>query len=121
MAGVTKKSFDAPDETRTPAKTETRVVDLGGLKAARMTLQPGWKWSECIKPVVETESCQLHHEGTLVQGVMHVVHEDGSEMEIGPGDAYVIQPGHDAWVVGDDAVIGFEFDSSAAEHFAVHD
>ena len=121
MAGVTKKSFDSPDETRTPAKTETRVVDLGGLKAARMTLQPGWKWSECIKPVVQTDSCQLHHEGTLVQGRMHIAHNDGTEMEIGPGDAYVIQPGHDAWVVGDEAAIGFEFDSSAAEHFAKHD
>src|SRR4029079_12357925 len=121
MAGVTKKSFDTPDETRTPDKTEVRVVDLGGLKAARVTFQPGWKWSDCIKPVVQTESCQLHHEGTLVQGRMHVVHDDGSEMDIGPGDAYVIQPGHDAWVVGDDVTIGFEFDSSAADHFAVHD
>ena len=121
MAGVMKKSFDSPDETRTPAKTEVRVVDFGGLKAARITFEPGWKWSECIKPIVETESCQLHHEGTLVQGAMHVVHDDGSELDIGPGDAYVIQPGHDAWVVGDEATIGFEFDSSAAGHFAVHD
>jgi hypothetical protein len=121
MASVTKKSFDTPDETRTPDKTEVRVVDLGGLKAARITFQPGWKWSESIKPVVQTESCQLHHEGTLIQGRMHVVHDDGSELEIGPGDAYVIQPGHDAWVVGDEVTIGFEFDSSAADHFAVHD
>ena len=52
---------------------------------------------------------------------MHVVHDDGSEMDIGPGDAYVIQPGHDTWVVGDEVTIGFEFDSSAADHFAVHD
>ena len=121
MAGVMKKSFNSPDETRTPAKTEVRVVDFGGLKAARITFEPGWKWSECIKPIVETESCQLHHEGTLVQGAMHVVHDDGSELDIGPGDAYVIQPGHDAWVVGDDVTIGFEFDSSTAGHFAVHD
>jgi hypothetical protein len=97
------------------------VVDLNGLKAARVTFQPGWKWSECIKPVVQTESCQLHHEGTLIQGHMHVVHDDGTETDIETGDAYVILPGHDAWVVGDEAAIGFEFDSSAADHFAVHD
>ncbi len=118
MAGVTRKSFDAPDERRAPEKTDIRVVDLDGLKAARITFEPGWRWSECIKPVVHTDSCEVHHEGTLVQGRMHVVHNDGSEMEIGPGDAYVIQPGHDAWVVGDESVVGFEFDSAAAARFA---
>jgi hypothetical protein len=118
MDGVTKKSFESPDERRAPDKTDIRVVDLGGLKAAKITFEPGWRWSECIKPVVHTDSCQVHHEGTLVQGRMHVAHDDGTEMEIGPGDAYVIQPGHDAWVVGDEAAVGFEFDSSAADTFA---
>ncbi|MET0420161.1 MAG: cupin, partial [Acidimicrobiia bacterium] len=61
MAGVVRKSFGTPDEHRTPDKTEVDV-DLGSVKAARMTLQPGWRWSECIKPIVGTESCQLHHE-----------------------------------------------------------
>ena len=49
---------------------------------------------------------------------MHVIHNDGTEGEIGPGEAYVIEPGHDAWVVGDEPVVGFEFDSTAAETFA---
>ena len=100
MAGVVKKSFGSPDERRTPDKTEVEVVDLGSVKAARMTLQPGWRWSECIKPVAGTESCQIHHEGMVAAGRMHVRHDDGTEVEIGPGDAYVIEPGHDAWVVG---------------------
>ncbi len=56
MAGVMKKSFGSPDEHRTPDKTELDVVDLGSVKAARMTLQPGWKWSECIKPVMNFDS-----------------------------------------------------------------
>ncbi len=103
MAGAVKKSFGSPDERRTPDKTEVEVVDLGSVKAARMTLQPGWRWSECIKPVAGGESCQLHHEGTCAAGQMHVQHEDGTEIEIGPGDAYVIEPGHDAWVVGSEA------------------
>jgi mannose-6-phosphate isomerase-like protein (cupin superfamily) len=118
MAGVVKKSFASPDERRTPDKTEVEVVDLGSVKAARLTLQPGWKWSDCIKPVAGTGSCQLHHEGTVVAGSMHVAHDDGSEMEIGPGDAYVIEPGHDAWVLGSEPFVGYEFDSKAAETFA---
>jgi len=117
MVGVVKKSFESPDERRNPPKTTVEVVDLGSVKAARMTLEPGWRWSECIKPVVGTDSCQLHHEGTVVAGHMQVRHSDGTEVEIGPGDAYVIQPGHDAWVSGPETFVGYEFDSKAAEAF----
>ena len=119
MAGAAKKSFNTPDESRTPDKTKLDVVDLGGgQKAARMTAQPGWRWSECIKPVVKTDSCQAHHVGTVVAGRMHVAHGDGTEIDIGPGDAYVIEPGHDAWVVGDESFVAYEFDSKTAETFA---
>ena len=57
-------------------------------------------------------------EGTVAAGSMHIRHNDGSEMDIGPGDAYVIEPGHDAWVTGSEVFVGFEFDSKAAEAFA---
>lgn len=118
MAGMTVRSFDSPDETRTPEKTKVEVVDLGGVKAGRLTAQPGWRWSECIKPVVGGDSCQAHHVGVIISGTMHMVHDDGTEGEAGPGDAYVIQPGHDAWVVGDEAVVAYEFDTTTAETFA---
>jgi hypothetical protein len=118
MGTITTKSFDAPDEVRAPDKTKVAVVELSGTKAARLTLQPGWRWSECIKPVVGGDSCQAHHIGALLSGTMHVVHDDGTEADVGPGDAYEIQPGHDAWVVGDDPVVGFEFDSSTAQTYA---
>jgi hypothetical protein len=118
MAGITVKSFETPDERRAPEKSEVRVVDLGSVHAAQMTLEPGWRWSECIKPLVGTESCQVHHVGTAMAGHLHIEHEDGTTLEIGPGDAYVIEPGHDAWVVGDDTFVGYEFDSKAAESFA---
>lgn len=118
MAGAVKKNFGSPDERRTPEKSEVDVVDLGSVKAARMTLQPGWRWSECIKPIVGTEVCELHHEGMVAAGRMHVLHSDGTELEIGPGDAYVIEPGHDAWILGSEAFVGYEFDSKAAETFA---
>jgi hypothetical protein len=118
MAGVEARDFGSPDETRTPDKTKIEIVRMGGTSASRMSLQPGWRWSECIKPIVGGESCQVHHVGLLQSGTMHVIHDDGSEQDIGSGQAYVIEPGHDAWVVGDDPVVGFEFDSGAAEEFA---
>lgn len=118
MAGLEARGFDAPDETRRPDKTKIDVVRMGGASVGRFTFEPGWKWSECVKPVVGTDSCQARHVGVAQSGRLHVVHEDGTEGDIGPGDAYVIEPGHDAWVVGDETFVGFEFESRSAEEFA---
>ena len=63
MAGMSSKSFDTPDETRTPDKTKMEVLRLSGATVARITFQPGWKWSECVKPVGATDSCQARHVG----------------------------------------------------------
>jgi hypothetical protein len=90
----------------------------GGATAARLTLEPGGKWSECVKPVAGTDSCQVHHVGFIQSGAMHVVHENGTELERGPGSAYEILPGHDAWVVGDEGCVAYEFESRAAEEYA---
>jgi hypothetical protein len=120
MAGVEVGDFGSADETRTPDKTKVEVVRMGGATAARMRLEPGWRWSECIKPIVGGERCQARHVGLLQSGTMRVVHDDGSEVEIGAGQAYVIDPGHDAWVVGDEPVVGFEFESRTAEEYATN-
>jgi hypothetical protein len=118
MAGLQVGNFESPDETRNPAKTRVDVVKMGANTAARLTLEPGWKWSECVKPVVGTEKCQVRHVGVVHSGRMHVSHEDGTDGEIGAGDAYVIEPGHDAWVVGNETFVGFEFESKAAAEYA---
>jgi hypothetical protein len=118
MAGIETRDFDSPDETRTPEKTEVAVVRMGNTTAARFTFEPGWKWSECVKPVAGTDSCQVRHVGVVQTGSMHVVHEDGTEKDITAGDTYVIEPGHDAWVVGEERFVGFEFESKAAEEYA---
>jgi hypothetical protein len=118
MAGVEIGDFGSPVETRKPDKTTIEIVRMGGTAASRMRLESGWRWSECVKPVVGGERCQNHHVGLLQSGTMGVVHEDGTEQEIRAGQAYVIEPGHDAWVVGDEPVIGFEFDSRTAEEYA---
>jgi len=118
MAGVEVKSLDTPDETRTPPNTKVETVTVGGATVGRLTLQPGWRWSESIKPIVGTDVCEVHHLGVLLSGTMHVVHSDGTEVDVGPGAVYNIQPGHDAWVVGDQEVVGFEFDTKTAATFA---
>ncbi len=116
MTSVASRSFDSPDETRTPPKTRVEVVRVGGITAARLTLEPGWRWSEAVKPAVGTDSCQARHVGAILRGHLHIVHGDGTEADARAGDAYVVQPGHDAWVVGDEPVVALEFES--AETFA---
>ena len=118
MAGIHAGSFDSPDETRRPDKSRVDVVSMGETKAARLTFEPGWRWSECIKPVAGTDSCQARHVGVVVSGRLHVVHEDGTEGEVGAGEAYVVEPGHDAWVVGDDRFVAYEFESRAVAEYA---
>ena len=118
MAGIESKSFESPDETRTPDKTKVELVALGGAKAARFTMQPGWRWDECIKPGAGTDTCQSLHLGVGVSGKLHVTHNDGSEVDLTPGNAYRIEPGHNAWVVGDEPFVAYEFESGTAETYA---
>ena len=117
--GMQKKNLErSPDETRTFDHGEMKIAGVGDFKVARLMYQPGWKWSEVIKPLVDTDSCQLEHNGVLLSGRMKVVADDGSEMDIEPGDTYVIPPGHNAWVVGDEPVSGIEFSREAVDRFA---
>jgi len=116
MAGIEARDFSTPDETRTPDKTKVEIVNLAGGQIGRYTFQPGWRWSECIKPVAGTDRCQVDHIGYFVSGRLHVVHEDGSESDVRAGDVYRIAPGHDAWVVGDEPAVTVEFQGAA--HYA---
>jgi mannose-6-phosphate isomerase-like protein (cupin superfamily) len=118
VASVESRNLDQPDESRTPDKTEVNVVSVGGNEVGRFTFQPGWRWSECVKPVAGTDSCEMTHLGYVVSGQLHVAHDDGTAVDVGPGDAYVIEPGHDAWVVGNETFVGYEFEPRAAEEYA---
>lgn len=103
------KSFNKPDEVRTPPKTKIEVVKVGDSTVMRATFEPGWKWSECIKPIAGTNSCQAPHVNYVISGRMKVVMDDGTEMEMGPGDAADIPPGHDAWVIGNEPCVAIDF------------
>jgi quercetin dioxygenase-like cupin family protein len=113
MATLVGKNLGTPDETRTFPKGKLEVVQLGDATVARGVFEPGWRWSEHVKPIVHTDSCQLKHVGYLLSGRIRVRMDDGTQTELGPGDAYVIEPGHDAWVVGDETAIGLEFAAGA--------
>ena len=116
MSSIEVKSFNNPDEVNTAfnnAKMET--VNVGGQKVMRLTLQPGWKWSKDIKPIVGTESCQAKHIGVIVEGTVTCRHNDGTEVTYSGGDAYAVEPGHDAWVVGDKPAVAYEFHGAWGE------
>ncbi|MDQ3814556.1 MAG: cupin domain-containing protein [Armatimonadota bacterium] len=113
MAAVVTKSFDGADETRPIEKGKVDIVNLGETQVMRATFEPGWRWSECVKPVAGTDSCQVAHLVYVVSGRMGIKMDDGSEAEIGPGDVTSIPPGHDAWIIGDEPFVGVDFQGGA--------
>jgi hypothetical protein len=104
-----RKRFDRPDEIRTVEKARIELVELGELAVGRAIFEPGWRWSEHVKPIVGTESCQVHHLGYVVSGHLHVEMTDGASLEVMGGDAFEIPPGHDAWVIGDEPWVSVDW------------
>ncbi|HKI92477.1 MAG TPA: cupin domain-containing protein [Gaiellaceae bacterium] len=103
MAGLVKKRFESPEETRLFADDTGKVdiVGVGALSIGRGLFEPGWRWSTHVKPLAGTPSCQSAHTGYVLEGRMVVQMDDGEEVEYGPGDVFYMPPGHDAWIVGD--------------------
>lgn len=111
------KTLDKPDERRDFPRGHLEALHMSGLDFAVATFEPGWRWSESIGPLVGTETCEVHHNGLVVQGRMRVRMNDGPEAEIGPGDVFVCDPGHEAWVVGDEQVIVYDFAGAMATEY----
>jgi class 3 adenylate cyclase len=109
MAHMQRKSLDLPDETRSLPHGRTDIWNLGDFVVGRITFEPGWRWSTDVKPIAQTDWCEYHHLGLMLEGVLHYLTPEGLEMEVGPGMLYEILPGHDAWVVGDEQVVQFDF------------
>jgi quercetin dioxygenase-like cupin family protein len=115
MAGLVRKSLDSPEEVRPfeESKGQLELVNLEGGPVGRATFEPGWRWSRHVKPIAKTDSCQAAHMGYVISGRMKVVMDDGEEMEFGPSDFMVCPPGHDAWIVGDEACVVIDWQGVA--------
>jgi quercetin dioxygenase-like cupin family protein len=108
------KNLGSPEETRAfTDKGRLDVVKLGDITVGRGVFEPGWKWSEHVKSLAKTDSCESAHLGYMVSGRMKIVMDDGTETEAGPGDAVSIPPGHDAWIVGDETCVFIDFQGFA--------
>ncbi len=99
------KTFATPDETRSFERGLVDLVDIAGTQIGRLTLQPGWRWSDHVKPIAGTDLCEAPHFQYHVQGVVRIQMADGTEFDAHPGDVTALPQGHDAWVVGDEPVV----------------
>jgi class 3 adenylate cyclase len=109
VVGPSKKSLRDPEETVAFPGVTQGVVELGDLTVGRFVAQPGWRWSEHVRPEVGGEWCRARHVGVVISGRIRIISEDGTEVEFGPDDAYDVPPGHDAYVVGDEPLVQIEW------------
>src|SRR3989338_555979 len=109
MAKMEVKNFRTPDEVRTFEKGQVDLVKVGGAAIGRATFEPGWRWSTCVKPLANTDSCEAAHFGYQVSGTMRIRMDDGTEVECKAGDVALVPSGHDAWVVGNEPVVIVDF------------
>ncbi len=109
MAKAEHKSFGNPDEVRNFPKGKLELINIGGKVIGRATFEPGWKWSESVKPIAKTGSCMAPHFQYQVSGKMKIIMDDGTEIESNAGDVTLLPEGHDAWVVGNQPVVLVDF------------
>ena len=108
MARLQRKNLRQPDELRPLGRGQLELVELGDVAIGRVRYEPGWRWSVDLKPVVGTESCEVHHIGVVLSGTLRVMLNDGQTVDLEPDDAFEVPPGHDAWVVGDEPFVAVD-------------
>ena len=115
MSQLIRKNFDHTEEVR-PFQGDSGELALVNLEAGpvgRATFNPGWRWSDHVKPIAKTDSCEAAHDCYFVSGHMKVVADDGEEVEYGPGDFALMAPGHDAWIIGDEPCVVIDWQGFA--------
>ncbi len=113
MSNISVKNFDKDGAMSEKPNAKLSVVELLTGKATRLMLEPGWRWSTDIAPLVGTATCEVHHLGYIASGTVTVLHS-GQEASYSAGEVYEINANHDAWVVGDTPVVAYEFSGSWA-------
>ena len=114
--GFFARTFAEPEEITRFPNGEEALVSVAGRPVALTSFRPGWRWSNDVRPIVGTGSCQVHHQGYAVSGRLHVETTDGRAIDIGPGDAFEIPPGHDGWVVGDEPCVMLDWGERVREY-----
>jgi len=115
---VILKRFERPDEVRTFEKGKFELVHIGGMTIGRACYEPGWKWSEHVGRATGAKSCSVEHVGMVISGRATAAMDDGRIIEMKPGDVFYIAPGHDSWVVGNEAYVSLHF--MGAGEYAKH-
>ena len=116
MKNITVKRFDSPDEVRTFEKGKFELAKIANLTIGRASYEPGWKWSKHVAPTAGTPSCEVEHIGLVISGRAAVLMNDGTKVELAPGDLFYVGPGHDSWVVGNEPYVSLHF--LGAERYA---
>ncbi len=109
MMGMELRRFAKPDEVRNFEKGKVELLHMGEDVIGRITLQPGWRWSRCVKQIAGTDWCEAPHYQYVISGRLHFLTADGQEFDLGPGDCLHIGGGHDAWVVGDEPFVAIDW------------
>ena len=114
MTTLFKQNIAQPHETRNfKANGHVDVVTLGSFTLGRGTFEPGWRWSNDVKPIAGTASCTTRHTGVVLSGSMTVLADDGTQVTFQSGDVFVMEPGHDAWVEGNESCIIYDIGVAA--------
>ena len=109
MKKIEAKNFAKPDEVKKFAFGQIEQVNFEGSSVGKSVFQPGWRWSTSVKPIAKTDSCQVHHEIYMLAGRMMVQMNDGTQKEVAAGDAVILPPGHNVWVVGNEPAVFVDF------------
>ena len=109
MKAIEVKAFDSPDEVRTFDKGRVELVNVNGRIVGRATFEPGWRWSESVKPMAGTNSCEAPHFQYHLSGTLHIKADDGTERDVRAGEVSMLGEGHDAWVIGSEPVVVVDF------------
>jgi quercetin dioxygenase-like cupin family protein len=105
MQPTEHRAFEEPDEVRTFPHGRAEILQMGEAEIGRLVFEPGWRWSDDVKPIAQTASCEAPHFQYHVSGQLAIAMDDGAEFVARPGDVTSLPSGHDAWVVGDEPVV----------------
>lgn len=112
MPRLQARSFATSGDVRDFPNGYTTVLQLDETVVGYGVYEPGWRWATDMPGIAGTPTCQLHHVGYAVSGVLHVVTDAGQELDVREQSVYEIPPGHDAWVVGDEPFVTIDWTSA---------